>query len=64
VVLMGCRSAPGLFGFTTPSIFPNSSDWVCSPMLGWSSRMLPTRVQILVLTPFPGFIPGFSGVIR
>jgi hypothetical protein len=30
-------------------------DWACSPMVGRSSGMLPTRVQILVLAPFPGF---------
>jgi hypothetical protein len=39
-------------------------DWACSPMVGRSSGTLPTRVQILVLAPFPGFIPGFSGVMR
>jgi hypothetical protein len=31
------------------------SDWTCSPMVGQSSGTLPTRVQILVLAPFPGF---------
>jgi hypothetical protein len=30
-------------------------DWACSPMVGRSSGTLPTRVQILVLAPFPGF---------
>jgi hypothetical protein len=38
--------------------------WAFSPMVGRSSGTLPNRVQILVLAPFPGFIPGFSGVIR
>jgi hypothetical protein len=37
-------------------------EWACSPMVGRSTGTLPTRVQILVLAPFPGFIPGFSGV--
>jgi hypothetical protein len=31
-------------------------EWACSPMIGRSSGTLPTRVQILVLAPFPGFI--------
>jgi hypothetical protein len=31
-------------------------------MVGRSNGTLPTRVQILVLAPFPGFIPGFSVV--
>jgi hypothetical protein len=39
-------------------------EWACNPVVGWSSGTLPTMVQILVLTPFPGFIPGFSGVMR
>jgi hypothetical protein len=30
-------------------------DWACSPMVGRSSGTLLTRVQILVLAPFPGF---------
>jgi hypothetical protein len=30
-------------------------EWACSPMVGWSSETLPTRVQILVLAPFYGF---------
>jgi hypothetical protein len=37
-------------------------DWTCSPMVGRSSGTLPTRVQILVLAPFPGF-PGFTDVM-
>jgi hypothetical protein len=32
-----------------------SSVWACSPMVGRSSGTLPTRVQILVLAPFPRF---------
>jgi hypothetical protein len=46
--------------------------WVCFfPLIsfvvqwyGQSSWTLPTRVQILVLAPFPRFIPGFFGVMR
>jgi hypothetical protein len=34
------------------------SDWACSPMVGRSSGTLPTRVQIMVLAPFPGLIPA------
>jgi hypothetical protein len=30
-------------------------DWACSPMVGRSSGTLLTRVQILVLAPFPRF---------
>jgi hypothetical protein len=40
-----------------------SCEWACSPMVGRSSETLLTRIQILVLAPFPGFIPGFSGVM-
>ena len=36
----------------------------CSPMVGRSSGTLPTRVQILVLAPFPGIFLGFTGVTR
>jgi hypothetical protein len=32
-----------------------SFDWSRSPMVRRSSGTLPTRVQILVLAPFPGF---------
>jgi hypothetical protein len=42
----------------------STGEWACSPMVEWSSGTLPTRVQILVLAPFPGFILGFSGVMR
>jgi hypothetical protein len=30
-------------------------NWACSPMVGRSSGTLPTRVQIIVLAPFPEF---------
>jgi hypothetical protein len=33
-------------------------------MVGRSSGTQPTRIQILVLALFSGFIPGFSGVMR
>jgi hypothetical protein len=36
----------------------------CSLMVGRSSGTQPTRIQILVLALFSGFIPGFSGVMR
>jgi hypothetical protein len=45
-------------------INPQMIDWACSPMVGRSSETLPTRVQILVLAPFHGFILGFSSVMR
>jgi hypothetical protein len=32
--------------------------------VGRSSGTIPTRVQILLLALFSGFIPGFSGVMR
>ena len=37
---------------------------VCSPMVGRSSGTLPTRVQILVLAPFPGIFLRFTCVTR
>jgi hypothetical protein len=35
-------------------LFRSDGDWACNPMVGQSSKTPPTRVQILVLTPFPG----------
>jgi hypothetical protein len=52
-----------VFGRNNSSSFGNKK-YDCSPMVGRSSRTLTTRVQILVLAHFPGFIPGFSGVMR
>jgi hypothetical protein len=39
-------------------------DRACSSMVVQASQTLPTRVQILVLGSFSGFISGFFGVMR
>jgi hypothetical protein len=59
---MDSAVCPGRAEKEPNNCFP--SDWTCSPMVERSSGTLPTRVQILVLAPFPGFISRFSGVMR
>jgi hypothetical protein len=54
-----------LFCSLPPILNPGSArEWACTPMVGRSGGTLPTRVQILVLAPFPEFIPRYSDDMR
>jgi hypothetical protein len=43
---------------------PTHANGLAQSMVGRYSGTLPTRIEILVLAPFSGFISGFSDVMR
>ncbi|CAN6196470.1 unnamed protein product [Urochloa humidicola] len=58
--ILFCTGIAAVLSSTYTVKKPLSGELAYSPMVGRSSGTLPIRVQILVLAPFLGFLPGFN----